>query len=106
MRLAVADNGFEETHVVNEFGKDRKYCLWVESSIDVIKVAKRSRVSFERKEENRQMSAYRSIESLKEESYLEEWPPTLRGLHHMGASGLRVCGRHDERGEIGEWMTR
>jgi hypothetical protein len=35
-----------ETYVVNEFGKVRKYCLCVPSSIDVISVANRSSVSW------------------------------------------------------------
>jgi hypothetical protein len=37
--------GEMSTHVENEFGKDRKNCLWVVSCNETIRVAKRSRVS-------------------------------------------------------------
>ena len=35
-----------QTHVVKEFGKDRKNCLWVVSCNETTRVAKRSRVSW------------------------------------------------------------
>jgi len=35
-----------QTHVVKEFGKDRKNCLWVMSCNETMRVAKRSRVSW------------------------------------------------------------